>query len=327
MRLNYYLILGAMLLFAHFEAKAQSTPEAFLGQLPSVPTVNCAADRAEIDRFADRIYRVKTDLQQVIDRIHADAQADMEKNKNKVVSNAISQSGLNKSDVRKLQQSDGSEDEGQKAVEKAVSEQYGVSMQDLEKVGEMSDEEQEKWAQNYANNMMQQAKQNPKATIKKTDKSARLFELAKEEKAIGERITYDMTRVTQIFKNVEEQDTIETRILNKKLRPLEKQLCSGICTDAEIARSRAAEKQIYNLKIQYCEKMSPLQTNAISQYLTTIKTLFPDYRRLTEIQNEITTLQQIGELVPQDLYCIKAVDEYANVLSEAYKYWVGKFEQ
>ena len=127
MRLNYYLIVGAMLLFAYFEAKAQSTPEAFLGQLPSVPTVNCAADRAEIDHFTDKIYKVKSDLKEFIDRIHADAQADMEKNKNKVVSNAIRQSGLNKSDVRKLQQSDGSEDEGQKAVEKVVSEQYGIS--------------------------------------------------------------------------------------------------------------------------------------------------------------------------------------------------------
>lgn len=322
-----YATLFALTFASQLSINAQTTPEALLSQLPSVPNVDCAVDRSEIDNFTDKIYQVKSDLQQVIDRIHADAQADMEKNKNKVVSNAIRQSGLNKSDVRKLQQSDGSEDEGQKAVEKVVSEQYGVSMQDLEKIGNMSDAEQEKWAQNYANSMMQQAKQNPQATIKKTDKSARLFELAKEEKAIGERITSEMTRVTLMFRNVDEQDTIETRKLNVQLRPLEKQLCSGICTDAEIARSRAAEKQIYNLKIQYCEKMSPLQTNAISQYLTTIKTLFPDYRRLTEIQNEITTLQQIGDLVPQDLYCIKAVDEYANVLSEAYKYWVGKFKQ
>ena len=327
MRLNYYLIVGAMLLFAYFEAKAQSTPEAFLGQLPSVPTVNCAADRAEIDHFTDKIYKVKSDLKEFIDRIHADAQADMEKNKNKVVSNAIRQSGLNKSDVRKLQQSDGSEDEGQKAVEKVVSEQYGISMQDLEKVGEMSEEEQEKWAQNYVNQQMQKAKQNPQATIKKTDKSARLFELAKEEKAIGERITFAMEKVSRLFKNVETQDTIETRKLNEKIHPLEKQLCSGICSDAEIARSNAAEKQIYALNIRFCEKMSPMLIDAISQYLTTVKTLFPDYRRLTEIQNEVTTLQQIGELVPPDLYCIKAVDEYADVLSEAYKYWVGKFER
>ena len=232
---------------------------------------------------------------------------------------------MSENDVQKLQKSDGNEEQGRKAAEKVVSEQYGVSMQDLEKVGEMSDEEQEKWAQNYASQQMQKAKQNPQAAIKKTEKSARLFELVKEEKAIGERITFAMEKVSHLFKNVETQDTIETRKLNEKIHPLEKQLCSGICSDAEIARSNAAEKQIYALKIKFCEKMSPMLIDAISQYLTTVKTLFPDYRRLTEIQNEITTLQQIGELVPQDLYCIKAVDEYADVLSSAYNYWVGVF--
>jgi len=305
---------------------AQSTPEAFLSQLPPIPNIVCAADSSVANRFTDRIYQVKTNLKEVIDHIHANAQSDMESNKNKIVSNAIRQSGLNKSDVQRLQESDGSEEQGHKAAEKVVSEQYGVSLQDLEKVGEMSDADQEEWAQNYANSMMQQAKQTPQATVKKQEKSARLFELAKEQKAIGERIMEKMTKVDKLFKNIEQQDTIETRKLNEKLSPLEKQLCSGICSPAEIAKSRAAEKQIYNLKLQYCEKMSPLQIDAISQYLTSVKTLLHDYRRLTEVQNEIVKLQ-FGEIIPENLSCYSAVDEYSNVLLAAYKYWVGKFEQ
>ena len=319
-------LLFISLFFIPTVINAQSTPEALLSQLPPVPNVDCAVDRSEIDNFTDKVYQVKSDLREVIDRIQAKAQADMEKNKNKIVSNAIRQSGLSESDVQKLQKSDDSEEQGRKAAQKVVSEQYGVSLQDLEKVGEMSDEEQEKWAKNYATQQMQKAKQNPQAAIKKGDKSAHLFELAKEQKAIGERITDKMTRIEKLFKNIELQDTIETRKLNEKFRPLEKQLCSGICSPAEIARSRAAEKQIYSLKLQYCEKMSPLQIDAISQYLTTVKTLFPDYRRLTEIQNEIAKLQT-GVVVPDDLSCYKAVEEYANVLSSAYNYWVGKFDQ
>jgi hypothetical protein len=321
-----YATLFAFTFASQLSIKAQTTPESFLSQLPAIPTVVCAADTSVVNHFTNRIYRVKADLQQVIDRIHADAQASMEKSKNKIVSNQIKQSGLNKSDVRKLQQSDGSEDEGEKAVEKVVSEQYGVSIQDLEKVGEMNEAEQEKWAQNYAGQQMQKAKQNPQAAIKKGEKSARLFDLTNEQKAIGERITEKMSKVDKLLKYIEQQDTIETDKLNEKIRPLEKQLCSGICSDAEIARSNAAEKQIYALHIRFCEKMSPMLIEAISQYLTTVKTLFPDYRRLTEIQNETTNLQQIGELVPQDLYCIKAVDKYADVLLSAYNYCVGKFE-
>lgn len=316
---KFQLLLFAVLIL-NISAKAQQTPESLLGQLPVPPTVNCAADRAEIDRFSDRIYQVKTALKEIVDRIHADAQADMEKNKNKIMSNAIKQSGLSKSDVQKLQQSDGSEREGQKAAEKVVSEQYGVSLQELGKVGEMSDAEQEKWANNYASRMKQQAMADPEAAIKKGDKAKRLSKLAEEQKMLGERITERMNRVGGILKEVERQDSIETKRLREKCLPFENQLCSGICSDAEIARSNAAEKQIRALMIQYCEKMSPQGTEAISQYLNTVKSLLPDYRRLTAVQNEIAQLQQIGKIVPEDLYCYAAVDDYATALLNAYKY-------
>ncbi len=322
MRLNYYSILGTMLLFAHLGAKAQSTPEAFLAQFPPIPSNVCRADTSAVNHFTSQIYKVKSALQQVTDRINTELQANEEKLKDKVAQ----QSGLNKADMEQLQQGNASEEHALLAANKIIGEQYNLSLQELQKVGEMSDADQEKWAQNYATKATQQAMKNPQATLKKQEKSARLFELAKEQKAIGERITDKMSRIDKLFKNIELQDTIETRKLNEKLRPLEKQLCMGICSPAEIARSRAAEKQIYSLKLQYCEKMSPLQIDAISQYLTTVKTLFPDYRRLTEIQNEIAKLQT-GVLVPDDLSCYKAVDEYADVLSSAYNYWVGKFDQ
>lgn len=322
-----YFLFGVLFVFHFTSAKAQSTPEALLSQLPAVPTINCAADTAEINRFSDKIYEVKEMIQQIVDRIHSDAQAEMEQYKDKITSNAIQQSGLKKSDVQKLQQSDGSEEQGRKAAEKVVSEQYGVSLQELEKVGKMSDAEQEKWAQQYADQMMNEARNNPKAAVKKGDKPRQLFGLAKEQKQLGEYITERMNRVALIFKNVEQQDSVESRKLEEKLRPLEKQLCSGICSDAEITRSKAAEKQIYALKIQFCQKMSPLQTEAISQYLTTVKSLLPDYRRLTEVQNEVVRLQQLGDLVPTDLSCYAAIDEYAAVLLTAYKYWVGKFDK
>ncbi len=291
-----------LLAVSQISAKALTTPEAFLSQLPSVPSVACASDRSVVDKFSDRIYEVKASLKEVIDRFHEEAEAKGEELQN------------NSDEKKSL-----------KTAEKDISEQYGVSMSDLEKVGEMSDAEQEKWAQNYAGKMMQQAQKDPKAAIKKGDHSARLFQLAKEQKELGETITSRMERVSAIFKSVDQQDTIELKKLEERIKPLEKELCSGICTAAEIARSNAAEKQIYNLKIQYCEKMSPLQSNALNQYLTTLKSLFPIYRRLTEVQNE-TARDQFGDIVPVDLSCYSAVDEYATALLKAYNYWVGKYE-
>ena len=327
MKRKQNFIFLVMMLMAHDVLQAQSTPEAFLSQLPSPPSVNCAADRAEIDRFDNLISKVQEEIRQTMDRIHADAQAYMEKNTNKIAANAIRQSGLSKSDVRKLQQSDGSNEEGRKAAEKVVNQQNGISMQDLEMVSEMSEAEQKKWANQYADKMKNRVEHNPNAAANEGNNDKSMFDLANKQKLLGEHITERMERVSRIFKKVEMQDTIESRKLAAKLLPLEAQLCSGICTDAEIARSKAAEKQIHASRMEYCQKMSPLQTDAIEQYLTTLKSLLPDYRQLTNIQNEVAKLQQIGEIVPQDVSCYAAIDEYADVLLSAYKYWEGKFNE
>lgn len=319
-------LMTAVLFAGSVMGWAQKTPEALLGQLPAAPNVVCAADTSVVNAFISRVYSVQAALQQEVDRINAGIQGQEEKIKDQVLSDAARQTGLSKGDLEQLQLENAGEEQARKIAEKSLAKQYDLSLQELEKVGEMNEEQQNKWAQNYASRQMQAARQNPRATVGKQEKSARLVELSKEQQVIGERITSKMAAVARLLKEVELQDTIETRILNEKLPALESQLCSGICSPAEIARSNAAEKQIYNLRLKYCEKMSPLQVNAISQYLTSVKTLFPDYRRLTEVQNEIAILQ-FGVVVPVDLSCYSAVDKYAGVLLDTFKYWVGKFEQ
>lgn len=304
---------------------AQKTPEALLGQLPAVPTVKCDQDRSEIDNFVSAVYAVKAELQTVIDQIHANEQARVGKMENKLMTGAASHAGLSRAELDELQETDGEDALARKAAEKTISSQYNLSMAEIENLSEMSEAEQEQWAQQYADQQMQSAQQNPQAGSKKQDNDARLFRLSEEQKEISERITDRMTRVAGLLKEVDQAEEVETGKLNQQLVPLENQLCSGICTDAEVARSNAAEKQIYALRIRHCQKLSPLQSNALSQYLTTVKSLFPDYRRLAEVQNETAKLQN-GISYPIDLSCYSAVDEYASALLDAYRFWVGKFE-
>lgn len=324
MKKNYLLFFA--ILASCVTARSQSTPEALLGKLPAVPSNICTADRAVIDHFMEQVSEVQAALKQETDRRGADVQADIDKSKGRIVDDAIRQSGLHKGDVNKLKQSDGSEKERRKAADNVVSEKYGVSLQELEKVSEMSETEQKQWALKIAEQMQSQAMNDPKAVMRKDDKNRQLVALAKEEKSLMEVITERMNRVTKIFNNLEELDSIERRNFVAKLRPLQDQICSGICSDEEVARSKAAEKEIYALKVRFCEKMSPIQADALSQYLTAVKSLLPIYRQLADIGNEMVELQQVGIKLPRDAKCYSAVDSYAAYLKGAYKYWVGKFE-
>ena len=326
MRTIQFYILAAFILLGCFIAQAQPAPTALLSRLPAIPSVSCDADVSEIEHFSNQIHQVEVALDEAVEQIHAEAQAKAELNSGKMKAHAMRKAGLNEKDAEKLEKSKNKKEEGRKLAEKMIGEKYGHSLGELEKVGEMSEAEQEKWAQQYAGDFINQSEANP-ATPKQQNEAKRMFELGQEQKSIAGEITAKMERASKILNDVNERGLAEEKILEEKIRPLEKQLCSGICTDAEIARSNAAEKQIHALKIKFCEKMSPLQTEAISQYLTTVKTLLPMYLRLTEIQNEIAEIQQLGEIMHADLSGYEAVDEYAVVLQKAYKYWVGEFNK
>ena len=315
------------LLFLPILAVAQTTPEAFLAQLPAIPNTVCGVDSAVVNHFSNRIATVQASLQQVIDQIHAEAESNLTKTQNNMRATIAQQSGLSQADMARLEQDNVSDDEAEAVADKVMRNTDNVSLAEMQSLSEMSEADQEKWAQNYANQQMKQAQENPQQVKQKQDKNAHLYALAKEQKEIGERIQAKMNELSQLAKAIELQDTLETRTLQQKSAPLEKQLCSGICTPAEIARSNAAEKQIYSLHRTYCSKLSPMQLAYVARYLTVIKGLFPDYRRLTVVQNELSKINLGVEPVHPDLSCYAAVDEYMHVLASAYNYWVAPFEQ
>ncbi|MDD3080552.1 MAG: hypothetical protein PHH37_15830 [Paludibacter sp.] len=331
MNFSKLYILPVLFLLQAGVLKAQSTPEAFLAQLPAIPSSVCGVDTSVVNHFMNQIDKTKEAIQDEIDRFQARTGVDLKKINDKILSSVAAQLGLNMNDTNHLQNENISDGQKNKVIDKSLKNQYGLSMNEVSKVANMSEAEQQQWAQNYANQQMQKAKQNPKEALKNQPKYNRIIKLQKEQMAIYDRINDKKNIEANLLKNIDLQDSIETNKLIAKIGPMNKEISSymGICTPAEAARSRMLEKQVYNLKLEYCEKLSPMQLSYIKQYLDNMKILKPDYIRLIEIQNELSQLQYGTSLIPDDsdfLY-IDNIQSYAGVLSSAYKYWVGKFEQ
>lgn len=324
-RLKNHLIFGTIFL-ASFTIQAQNTAKAFLSQLPAVPNTVCNADTSAINHFIAQIDKVKSGIETEEDKLGIQINATWDKNKDKMLSTNAANLGLSTSDMKKLMNENISEDEGLTIANKSVENQYGTSMEEFQKVANMSEAEQEQWAKDFANKQIQKAQQNPEATAKKAEKNKHLYDLGIEQKAINERLLQIWGKVGKAEKNYRYQDSVQGEELKKKLEPLEKDpvLLGGCATAAEIQRARALEKQIYSLKLQHCEKMSPILLDYILQYQSALKMSFPDYVRLTEIANELSKIQNGLEAVPLESSGLGAVDSYASLLSEAYKYWVQK---
>jgi len=275
-----------------------------------------------------QISKVRSGIEAEEDKLGVQATANWEKNKDKMLSTNAANLGLNTSDMKKLMNENISEDEGLAIANKSVESRYGTSMEELQKVADMSEAEQEQWAKNFANKQIQKAQQNPEATAKKSEKNKHLYDLGVEQKTILERLSAIWEKVGKAEKNYRYQDSVQSKILQQKLEPLEKDpvLHGGCATAAELQRARALEKQIYNLKLQHCEKMSPILLDYILQYQSALKISFSDYVRQTEIANELSKIQNGLEASPVEASGLGAVDSYADLLLEAYKYWVPKIE-
>ncbi len=321
-------ILTVIVFICYLSTKAQSTPEAFLSQLPAVPSSVCNDDTSTINRYMAQISKVRSGIEAEEDKLGVQATANWEKNKDKMLSTNAANLGLNTSDMKKLMNENISEDEGLAIANKSVESRYGTSMEELQKVADMSEAEQEQWAKNFANKQIQKAQQNPEATAKKSEKNKHLYDLGVEQKTILERLSAIWEKVGKAEKNYRYQDSVQSKILQQKLEPLEKDpvLHGGCATAAELQRARALEKQIYNLKLQHCEKMSPILLDYILQYQSALKISFSDYVRQTEIANELSKIQNGLEASPVEASGLGAVDSYADLLLEAYKYWVPKIE-
>lgn len=275
-----------------------------------------------------QISKVRSGIEAEEDKLGVQATANWEKNKDKMLSTNAANLGLSTSDMKKLMNENISEDEGLAIANKSVESRYGTSMEELQKVADMSEAEQEQWAKNFANKQIQKAQQNPEATAKKSEKNKHLYDLGVEQKTILERLSAIWEKVGKAEKNYRYQDSVQSKILQQKLEPLEKDpvLHGGCATAAELQRARALEKQIYNLKLQHCEKMSPILLDYILQYQSALKISFSDYVRQTEIANELSKIQNGLEASPVEASGLGAVDSYADLLLEAYKYWVPKIE-
>jgi len=217
-----------------------------------------------------------------------------------------------------------SEKEGLAVANKSVENRYGTSIEEFQKVANMSEAEKEQWAKNFANKQMQKAQQNPEATAKKAEKNKHLYDLGVEQKTIIKRLSAIWEKAVKAGTNYLQQDSVQSKALQQKLEPLEKDpvLLGGCATNAELQRARALEKQIYGLKLQHCEKMSPILLDYILQYQTALKMSLPDNRRLIEITNELSRIQNGVKTIPIEFAGIDIVSGYTDLLSEAYKYWI-----
>jgi hypothetical protein len=205
----------------------------------------------------------------------------------------------------------------------------GISSSELSKLENMSEAEQQKWAEQYAAKMMAQSMSAPQS---KQREAALIVSLNERKMKIMEEINSYSKPLEAQIKEIELADTLESRLLKARLHPIEAKMreinLGEGSTHADALRWEALSKQAYEQEVKYCEKMSPIWIDYINRHLAYVKKIIPMLREVQEIENKLGEIQlNKGDLIKDvNLAGSEAVNNYAGILAQSYKYCVGKYE-
>lgn len=304
---------------------AQQTPEALLGQAPAVPQNVCAMNGDQRSEFLNKVKALSQQLAAEIEKREQQNQAWAEANQSKIEQNALDKAGLTQADLAKLQNNNLSQVEEQAIINKAMQNQYGMSMDDAQKLASMSPKEQEAWAAAQANQMQAQAKANPAAARQTgTQKNSKeMSELTQELQTLVQKLTDKATALQKEFQKLE--DDAQNSDLAKEVARLEKEVgrrmgASG--SAKEDAEMNQLQSQLKSKQDEYCKTYSNRQVRLVSNYNSFVKTSMPDNYRIEEITKRLTALQTGVDTksVSNDMTALVSVSNYLGVLENIFKY-------
>jgi len=252
--------------------------------------------------------------------------------KPEVEKNIAQDFNLSDSDLQKLKNKKLSAAEKKALMDKMLKDKADISMKQIEQLKKMKKEGNKEgilnWAEAYQTQKISEMVSGDSTKTpeliefeKNLSKNKELNELMKEQKQIIDRIAAVDKKITNKMIEFNKEDSIQTEILNKNVKPLEKELTKeGLDENAR----RNIYVQILIFKLAYCEKISPMYIDIINDMRISTEPLIPTYDRLEIVNAEINAKTLGLKEWPTDpgLMQLEAVKSLAHAIAGVYKYTI-----
>ncbi len=293
----------------------QTQPEAFLSRIPSLPDNACSMTKAQKQAYEDNLAKIHDELDKEIERREKTVDENYAGSEEQIKQNTANQYGLSASDMEKLEKDEMTEEEKQAMINKMMQKKNNLSMDEVKKLNNTSEEGQKAWAEAYSTEKMANVQADSESAKKEQNTNKRRYDLAKEQSLILQKMRAAGDKYIKQMNELNKLDTAATKELNKKRKPLMDQFEKDNKNESVIEAVRKVEKE-------YCNKLTPEYYNIINNRLTTLKTMMPDYNRLDEVSNELNqiTLGTKKKLSSPGLTGLKEIEDYISLLGSAFKY-------
>jgi len=299
----------------------------FYSRLPDLPGAVCVVDTSFRGQFMRQLALVGKQLDEVYFKKKKEVQKEADNLKPEMEKKIAKDSGLSDADIQKLKNKNLSKEEKKKIADKMLQNKANISMEEIERLKKTSKEGKEAWAEAYSTEIMANMSSGDSVKTeeqikmeKELETNTKLNELVKEQKLIIDRIHAVDNKYANKMTELRKEDSIQTVILETKLKPLRKQL--------ENYPSKEQQKSIYQEMaghyLTYCNKLSPMNINMIADAKNSLAPLLPEYDRLEEVNTEINKIMFGAKdgLNSPGLMQLGAVKSLIDIMAGAYSYTI-----
>jgi len=318
------ILTAFVLISVGFLVNAQTTPEAFLKKAPPLPKDSCGITRAATESFtqnvASLVDEVENEISMLNEKIEAGGTTNEERAKETALKQMSQQYGLSQEQMDKMKSGKMSEADKQAMADKVLQQQANMSMDEVKNISKMDEAGKKAYTEAYATEMMANAQANPKQqTVNNSAKN--IQQLMAAQQAATDKITASSREIANLYASIETDPSGQEML--GKIGTWHNQLMS--MTGIDYGQGKQMDSLAVLIKdeqIKYCNKFTPRYRAAIRQHFSLVKARIPDYRQLGEITAEVIKTQY-GIITPPEsaeIGAMQAVKEYLKALKDAYKF-------
>lgn len=312
-------------IFTGFMVNAQTTPEAFLKKSPALPKDSCGITREAMENFtqevASQIDEVENEISMLNNKIEAGGTTNEDRAQETALKQMSQQYGMSEEDIAKMKNAKNlSKAEKEALANNMMMKQTNMSMDELKNLSTMDETAKKAYMEAYTTEMMANAQANPKQ--QPVNNGAKTMQqLMAEQQATTDKIMASSHEIANLYASIETDPSGKEML--KRIENWQNKLMSMTGIDyGQGKQMDSLSVLIKNEQIKYCNKFTPKYRAAIRQHFSLVKAWIPDYRQLGVITAEVIKTQY-GIITPPEsaeIGALQAVKEYLNALKAAYKF-------
>ncbi len=306
-------------------AGAQKISNGYLMKLPVLPADSCNITRAGVESFTQQVSYLSEQLKGEIDTLDRAVDQHMKANEGSAQERAMKQMsqqyGLSQADIEKMKNSKNmTAAEKQALASKMMSQQTNMTVDEAKSLGNMSEAGKKAYAEAYATEAMATNQADPNQQAK-NDALKSQYNLVNSQQAIVKKLSEIDQKIGALYTPIT-SDPERQKMLDR-MDAWHNKAMSMVGVDyGQGKQMDSLALLIKNEQIAYCNKFTPRYRAALIKHLEILKTSLPDYQSLGKITAEVTKAQTGIEMPAggTEIPALEAIDGYLMALRDAYDF-------